>query len=235
MSGSRLLALPTLALALVAPTLIVVAPASAQIDPDSRISDVTPAHRQPFSIRGGIVNDGTDVPCAGGRTTLFRIPLRTEDPQVVGTDADGGTFSFDLTATVNAYYYLHHTGNDTAQCAEDSGGWVQSVHRRMPSNVSRRGILSGAVKPAWRRKPVIVQVKKSGRWVTHDKVRTNRRSRYSSKVYARRGRTVQFRAFVKGTPDYVKSYTDTWDVFYERSAARVAPSARIAADSATLD
>jgi hypothetical protein len=58
--------------------------------------------------------------------------------------------------------------------------------------------------------------------VKYAQVRTNAKSRWSKKVYARRSGNTYFRAYVKGTRQFQRSYSGTLKTYYVygRSSAR---------------
>lgn len=182
-------------------------------------------YRDDFSANGNVqYYDGDSwepVPFGSGSVTLHRRRAGTDNWQELATDEYGDTFHFyPVTAVGNATYKLSYASN-TESYSSSSVTWQVKVYREMTSDVTNRLVFKGKVKPKWKRKPVIIQVKKARRWVKYDKVRTNRRSRWHKKIYARRSGDTKWRAYVKGTRQFQKSYTDTWRTYYLRSAPRV--------------
>lgn len=185
---------------------------------DATISKPRAYYRESFSIRGtaGCVSDSH----ADGDIELLRRKAGSGDWQSLGTQP-AGAFAFDdLRAVQNATYALRYPGS--VACAARTISTNQKVNRRMPTRANDRLVFSGSVKPAWKRKPVIVQVKKGKRWVKYAQVRTNAKSRWSKKVYARRSGNTYFRAYVKGTRQFQRSYSGTLKTYYVygRSSAR---------------
>jgi hypothetical protein len=185
---------------------------------DATISKQKAIYNDSFSIYGSTTcNDAG----ADGAIELLRRKAGTDRWVSLGTDT-ASYFSFDLTAVQNASYALRYPG--TATCGASQIGGTQKVYRRMNDRiVSSTLTLKGKVQPAWKRKPVVVQVKKGGRWVTYAKVRTNRKSQWSKRLYAvSGGRRTYFRAFVSGTTQFEKSYTGTYYTYrYGRTSPRV--------------
>lgn len=180
-------------------------------------------YRDDFSANGNVqYHDGDSwEPVPQGQLVLERRKAGSTEWKPLETDDVPSSFYFyPVTAVGNATYRLVYEDSAGAY-SSSSVTWQVKVYREMTSDVTNRLVFKGKVKPKWKRKPVIIQVKKASRWVRYDKVRTNRRSRWHKKIYARRSGDTKWRAYVEGTRQFQKSYTDTWRTYYLRSAPRV--------------
>lgn len=182
---------------------------------EARISTDRARFNQSFTISGATTCNGAGAP---GSVTVHRRFKGTTRWTRLGSDSAAG-FSFALRAKGNADYALVYAGSGS--CEQASIGGPQKVFRRIPIRINDRLVYSGTVKPAWKRKPVTIQVKRNGRWVKLDRVRTNRRSHWSKKVYARRGTRTHFRAVVRRTTRFQKTVARSVVTYYVRGRVGV--------------
>jgi hypothetical protein len=176
-----------------------------------------------FAVSGSVqYYDGDSweqVPFDTGSVKLQRRLKGKTAWTTLETDDYGDSFYFyPVRAVANATYRLRYSGDATYLPADATQ--VVKVARDIPVTVTSRLVMKGSVKPAWKRKPVVIQRKTGRRWVTYAKVRTNKRSRFSKKLYAVSRRT-HFRAYVKGSTQFVPSTSDVWWTERYRTVPRV--------------
>lgn len=137
-----------------------------------------------------------------GTVELHRRFAGTERWQLLRTDG-AENFAFRFRAKGNADYSVVREADGT--CDRSHAGAHLDVLRQMPIAINDRLVFSGTVTPAWTRKPVVVQVRRDGRWVAWETVRTNLGSHWSKRLYARRGTRTYFRAVVRRTTRFQES------------------------------
>lgn len=183
-------------------------------DIEASISATRARYGDSFTIAGTTSCDDTAAP---GTVTLHRhFDGAPEDEwQALATDT-AARFSFTLRARGNADYSVVYDGQvvGSVTCERASAGGPQKVYRRIPVSISDRLVYSGRVVPAWARRPVEIQVRRNGRWVTIDTVRTDLRSRWSKKLYARRGTRTRFRAVVPATERFLRTPARSVHTFF---------------------
>ena len=168
---------------------------------EGRISTSRAVYNQRFTISGTTTCDGVGAP--GTVTVHRRFNGAPADAwKQLGEDS-AATFSFSLRARGNAEYSVGYPGSGS--CVKDDEGAPQQVFRRIPIRINDRLVFSGSVRPAWKRKPVVIQVRRDGRWVKWRTVRTTRRGTWSKQLYARRGSRTHFRAVVRRTTRFQKT------------------------------
>jgi hypothetical protein len=141
---------------------------------------------------------------------------------VASDDSAGSFYFYPVKAVSNATYRLVYQGDSSFNATQVS--WKVRVQRQIPVDVNRRLVMKGKVKPTWKRKPVMIQVKKGKRWVKYAQVKTNRRSRFSKKLYVTPGGAkTYFRAYVKGTTQFVATKSQVW--WTQRLGRTVSPRA----------
>lgn len=189
----------------------------------AEFSDTRSVYRETFSIVGAVqYHDGSsyvEVPPGNGAVTLLRRMAGSDTWDTIETDADGASFSFSATALGNADYEIRFEGNETYSSSVGSN--AVSVERRMNDRVTDAPLtLRGKVQPSWQDKVVVVQVRKNGVWGKLDVVRTDSRSRWAKKLYTLPGgKRTYFRAYVRGTTEFVRSYTSTYYTFLVQRVA----------------
>jgi len=191
---------------------------------DARMSKSRARFDEGFTISGTTVCGGEQAP---GTVTVHRRFRGTTAWKQLGSDT-AASFSFSLRAKGNADYAVVYP--QTGACEASNIGGPQQVFRRIPIRINDRLVFSGTVKPAWKRKPVVIQVKRNGRWTKWRTVRTNRRSHWSRKLYARQGTRTHFRAVVRRTQRFQK--TPSRSVYTYFTNGRVAYSAASRGQSA---
>lgn len=189
----------------------VAAPAEAvPADIQATISATRARYGSSFSVEGTTTCEG--LPATGSVTLHRRFDGDPEDAwQELGTDT-AARFSFTVRARGNADYSVVQSGAGT--CDMTDAGAHQAVLRRVPVGIDDRLVYTGRVVPAWARRPVAIQVRRNGRWVTIDTVRTDLRSRWSKKLYARRGTRTRFRAVVPGTERFLRTPARSVHTFF---------------------
>jgi hypothetical protein len=188
--------------------------------PDTRIQAQSPRKATfgaKFSVTGQVQhNDGSSwetVPSESGSVKLQRRLKGRTTWKTLEVDDYGNSFYFyPVKAVANATYRLQYSGGTDYEGVTYSPSKATQqlkVRRAIPVKVTDRLVMKGKVKPAWKRKPVIIQKRKGKRWVRYAKVRTNKKSRFHKKLHAVRRKTF-FRAFVKKNKQYVASTSDVW-------------------------
>lgn len=175
---------------------------------DARISKSRARYDERFTISGTTTCNASSAP---GTVTVHRRFAGTKKWKRLGRQS-AARFSFRLRAKGNADYAVVYGGSQG--CTPENIGGPQKVFRRIPIGINDRLVFSGKVKPAWKRKPVVIQVKRAGRWVKWRTVRTNGRSAWSRKLYARQGTRTHFRAVVRRTQRFQKTPSRSVYTFY---------------------
>ena len=178
------------------------APAQAvEADIVATISTTRAPFDDAFTIRGSTTCQGS--PAEGSVQLYRRFDGAPVDAwRLLDTDTTAAGFDFALRAKGNADYSVVH---EDGACDRSDAGAHQDVLRRMPIAINDRLVFSGTVRPAWKRRPVVIQVRRDGRWVAWESVRTNLRSHWSKQLYARRGTRTYFRAVVRRTTRFEQS------------------------------
>lgn len=200
--------------------------ATAVLEPaviDATISASRARYGDSFTVQGTTTCD--EAPATGSVTLHRRFDDAPEDAwKELGTDT-AARFSFTLRARGNADYSVVYNGQveGPVTCDRADAGGPQKVYRRIPVSISDRLVYSGRVAPAWARKPVTIQVRRSGRWVTIDTVRTDLRSRWAKKLWARRGSRTHFRAVVPATARFQRTAARSVYTYYASGRVGVSP------------
>lgn len=119
--------------------------------------------------------------------------------------------------TGNANYRLYYTGgtdySGTYSAAYSPVVKVKTYRALNDSGSCARGChLKGHIKPTYKHKRVIIQVKK-GHWKTYKKVKTNKASRFKVKVTASRGAGTKYRIVVKGNKQFTKTVSTVYRAY----------------------
>jgi hypothetical protein len=130
----------------------------------------------------------------------------------------GGYMTFPAAKFIgNANYRIYYTGgtnySGTYAAAFSPVVKVKTYRDLNDSGTCVRGChLKGHVKPKYKHKRVIVQVKK-GKWKTYKLVKTNKYSRFNVKVTASRGAGTKYRIVIKGDKKFARTTSNVYRAY----------------------
>lgn len=200
------------------PLALAAAPAQAdtiitRVSPDGLATKIQAG--QKFSVVGKVeysTNGGASwaqVPFGSGSVVLQRQLKGSSTWSTVSTDQYGDSFYiYPVTATKNANYRLVYSGgtaNGQNFPAASASGY-QAVLRKIDVK-TRYGslVVSAKVTPDFKRKKVVVQVKRGG-WKTWRKVKTDKKGKMKVKLVGNR-KGIKYRFLVKGDKSYSTTYS----------------------------
>ena len=161
---------------------------------------------------GGSVTDGSGTDVSSGAADLQR-KLPGKGWQTIASDDSAGFLYFgsvDSHAKGNAQYRVHYLGDSTY-----GGSYSNVVTVTTYWNLNESGSCSGGchfkgkLAPKAKHHKVTIQVK-HGHWEKYKVVRTNKKSKWSARVTATRGKGTLYRAVVGGTKHEHKTTSAIW-------------------------
>lgn len=174
-------------------------------------------YKDSFTISGSVDDpSGNPVPdTADGTVVLERRNAGTSRWRQVAEAPDEGDFFFpDLVGLRNATYRIVYSGGTEGATSYEPSGAKTSI--KVARIINTRGtnprpnvfFLKGTLKPSYKGKPVVIQRKtcNSCSWKVWKTVKTNRKSKFSARIYAKRtvGK-VWYRPLVKSSTRYIKT------------------------------
>lgn len=200
------------------------------------ISSTLMVWQDTFVIQGAIVDgDGTALPDTADGTVVLKRRLAGESTwKTLGEATNEGAWSFpDLVAVQNATYRVAYTGGTADDMTTTYAGTLAQVDVKVARKLNSRGaeprpgrfFIKGSVKPKWKRKPVVIQRKtcKSCAWKKWDVVKTNRKGKFSARIYAKKkAGKIWYRPMVKPTTQFVRTIGGAVVIttYYYRTAER---------------
>ena len=148
-------------------------------------------------------SDGSSV--YDGTQTLYALPAGSSTWTAVQT-VDAGYSFYDVKPKLNSTYKVVYSGYTATTSYEDTVAASESAPFTV--GVKRKVILRpqglklfGKVKPDYKRKKVVLKLKKGKKYVPWRKVKTNKKGAFVVKAPNRRG--FKFQVIIKGNAKYI--------------------------------
>lgn len=164
------------------------------------------------SIQGNVVADpgsGELLQVPTGTATLQRKLAGSSSWSTLETDTSAGSFYFyPIKATQNATYRVVYSGGtyNTHVFNSATGERKLQVMRKLGDKI-RRTTLSGKVSPTYKKKKVVIEIKKGGKWRKYTTLKTNSKGKWSKKLPAK-SKCTYWRAYTPADTKFVKSYSN---------------------------